>query len=176
MTEAQLLNGCIRNNVLAQKELYNKYAPKMMGVCFRYIPVRQEAQDVLQDAMLKVFKNIQKFSGKGSLEGWVRKVVVNTALEHIRKFKNIHLEEVQEVHFEQEGEASIIQQLKAKDLLKMIHSLPEGYRLVFNMYAIEGYNHREIAEKLNISEGTSKSQLSRARKQLQEMVLKEKVL
>ena len=176
MTEAQLISGCKKNNVLAQKELYNIYAPKMMGVCARYFVNRQEAQDVLQEGMLKLFKNINNYTGKGSFEGWIRKIVINTALEQLRKNK-IHFESTDQIDLDSNlSKENGFQNLKVQDLLKMIHSLPEGFRVVFNLFAIEGYSHKEIAIQLGISEGTSKSQLSRARRQLQDMIIKEKLL
>lgn len=176
MTEAQLISGCKQNNVLAQKELYNLYAPKMMGVCARYFANGQEAQDVLQEGMLKLFKNINNYAGKGSFEGWIRKIIINTALEQLRKNK-IHFESVDQIDLDSNlSKENGFQNLKVQDLLKMIHSLPEGFRVVFNLFAIEGYSHKEIAIQLGISEGTSKSQLSRARRQLQDMIIKEKLL
>lgn len=175
MTEAQLILGCRQNDVLAQKELYNCYAPKMMGVCARYFANRHLAKDVLQEGMLKVFKNISQYNGKGSFEGWIRRVVVNTALAELRK-SSIHFEITDGIEIESNWQNNALQNLKVQDLLKMIHSLPGGFRVVFNLYAIEGYSHKEIAIQLGISEGTSKSQLSRARRQLQEMIKKEGLL
>ena len=143
----------------------------MMGVCLRYFDSVEEAEDVLQNGFILVFEHIETFKGTGSLDGWIKKIMVNTALTEIRKNKkfkqNIELDNV-EFMLPSSGFAN--DDLKTKELLKIIQSLPPGSRTVFNLYAIEGYSHGEIANMLNISEGTSKSQYSRARAYLQKII------
>ena len=172
MTEKELIEGCIRENSKHQRELYRRYAGKMLVVARRYARHQMEAEDIVQDAFIKVFDNIGKFAGKGSFEGWVRRIVVNTALkkQDRKSFRNeqIGIENREEGSLQPEAYAD----LNAEELLGMIARLPDGYRLVFNLYAIEGYSHREIADLLGIKESTSRSQLVKARKMLQDLVLK----
>ena len=140
----------------------------MTGVCMRYADRYEEAQDIVQDGFIKVFKKIETFTGKGSLEGWIRRIMVNTALDHLRRTKAERFNvSVDDVEFKLKDKQEIIASMQADDLLKIIRTLPVGYRTVFNMYAIEGYTHKEIAKELDISENTSKSQYSRARALLQ---------
>lgn len=149
-----------------------------MGVCLRYTKDVEEAQDVLQIGFVKVFEKLHLFNNEGSLEGWIRKVLVNTALDQIRKNKkfddNVDLSKV-DYSMATENE-NVLDQLSANDLLKIIQAMPTGFRTVFNLYAIEGYSHQEIADQLNISINTSKSQYSRARVYLQKIILEEKIL
>lgn len=170
MTDEQIVKGCIEKNAIAQKNLYEKFARKMMGVCLRYADSSEEAEDVVQNGFISVFENIESFKGTGSLEGWVRKIMVNTALTNIRKNKklkqNIELDSVEFMIPSNSHNES----LEAKDLLKIIQTLPIGFKTVFNLYAIEGYSHKEIGDMLNISEGTSKSQYSRAKAHLQKII------
>lgn len=168
MSDEKMLEGCQKNNEVAQKQLFERYSRVMTGVCMRYADRYEEAQDMVQDGFIKVFKKIGSFSGRGSLEGWIRKIMVNTALDHLRKRKKerFHLD-VEEVEYKLQDDQAIIASMQADDLLKLVQSLPVGYRTVFNMYAIEGYTHKEIADKLGVSENTSKSQYSRARSLLQ---------
>jgi len=142
----------------------------MFAVCMRYAKDREAAEDILQEGWVKVFKNIEKYRGDGSFEGWVRRIFVNTAVEHYRKeAKMIAVSEEAEAYFVVHEDVS--DDLELADLMKCIQSLSAGYRTVFNLYVIEGYSHKEIAEQLNISEGTSKSQLARARYLLQKMII-----
>lgn len=168
MSDEEMLEGCKARNEHAQKHLFNRYAGLMTGICMRYADRHEEAQDMVQDGFIKVFKKIGSFTGKGSLEGWIRKIMVNTALDHLRKRKKerFHVD-VEEVEYKLKENQEIIAALQADDLLKLIHQLPTGYRTVFNLYAIEGYSHKEIAKQLGVSENTSKSQYSRARSLLQ---------
>ena len=170
MTDEQIVDGCIKKNALAQEYLYNKFSRKMMGVCMRYCDSEQEAEDVLQNGFITVFSNLESYKGSGSFEGWIRKIIVNTALTNIRKNKkfrqNIAMENVEFML----PAAHVGDDYAAKDLLKVIQQLPPGGRTVFNLFAIEGYSHKEIGEMLNISEGTSKSQYSRARAYLQKVI------
>ncbi|MCX6295163.1 MAG: RNA polymerase sigma factor [Bacteroidetes bacterium] len=171
MTDEQIVKGCIEKNAIAQKNLYEKFARKMMGVCLRYCDSTEEAEDVVQNAFISIFENIGSFKGTGSLEGWVRKIMVNTALTNIRKNKKLKQNiELDSVEFMLPSNTYINDNFAAKDLLKIIQTLPLGFKTVFNLYAIEGYSHKEIGEMLNISEGTSKSQYSRAKAYLQKII------
>jgi RNA polymerase sigma-70 factor (ECF subfamily) len=164
MDEITLANNCIEGDQRAQQKLFEMYAPKMMGVCLRYMKDQAQAEDVLQDGFVKVFTKLEKYTGNGSLEGWVRRIMVNTALDELRKtnkFKaNISMDDVD---YKVESDADLLSSLIEEDLLKLIQEMPDGYKTVFNMFAIEGFSHREIGEKLGISENTSKSQYSRAK-------------
>ena len=170
--EKDIIKGCCEGNIVAQKILYKSLCSKMFAVCMRYTNDYHLAEDILQDGFIKVFKNIQKYRGEGSFEGWVRRIFVNTSIEHYRKKVNMYaVTEIESEHIKTYN-GDIIDQLQEADLLKLIADLSPGYRAVFNMYVIEGYAHQEIAEMLGISEGTSKSQLSRARAILQEKIEK----
>ena len=169
MDKHTLIDNCLKGNAVAQKELFTTYAPKMLGVCLRYMKNTEQAEDVLQDGFVKVFQKLNFFKREGSLEGWIRRIIVNTALDQIRKdakYKNDY--SLDQADYLVETSGYILENLAADDLLKLIHELPEGYRVVFNMYAIEGYSHKEIGEELKISENTSKSQYSRARAYLRQ--------
>lgn len=170
-TEDKLLEACRQGDRKAQHELYEKYAPLMFSVCRMYVMQLQEAEDILVCGFTKVFQKLDQFKGQGSFEGWVRRIMVNEALAFIRRNKSMYLE----VEIEKAGREPDFQkmsdQLEVEDLEKMIDSLPIGYKTVFNLYAIKGFSHKEIAEKLGISKNTSKSQLSRARAHLQQLLL-----
>ncbi len=172
MTDEQIVQGCIDNNPLAQKYLYDKFARKMMGVCMRYCDNTEEAEDVLQNGFVMIFQKIESFKGSGSLEGWIRKVIVNTALTNIRKNKKLKLNiELDSVEYMLPASSHLGgDSYEVKDLLKIIQTLPTGFKTVFNLYAIEGYSHKEIGDMLGISEGTSKSQYSRAKAYLQKLI------
>lgn len=167
MTEKELIKGCIREDAQCQQALFKRYAGKMMAVCQRYARHRLEAEDMLQEAFVKVFDNIDKFAFKGSFEGWIRRIVVNTALKHNQRKYLTNEQIAMEKIPDRPTDPSAYARLGEQELLRMIARLPEGYRIVFNLYAIEGYSHREIAELLNIQESTSRSQLVKARKMLQ---------
>jgi RNA polymerase sigma factor (sigma-70 family) len=168
--EQELVQGCIAGKRSMQKMLYDLYAKKMMAVCLRYSKTSFEAEDVMQEAFIKVFEHIKNFKGECPLEFWIRKIMVNTALKHHRKMMHVsslaETEKLQEVPEEE----FILSGYNYEDLLRMIQSLAPRYQLIFNLYAIEGYSHKEIAEMLDISEGTSKSQYSRARAILRNML------
>ena len=168
VTEAEIIEGCRAGKRELQKALYERYSGKMYNICLRYAKSKYEAEDILQEGSIKVFDKIGQFAGTGSFEGWIRRIVVNSALEVIRKrkidFSSIDIKYVQDPH---EHTFNTISTLNTKELLAVIQELPDGYRTVFNLYVIEGYQHGEIAEMLSISEGTSKSQLARARSLLQ---------
>ena len=170
MGEEELIKGCINEDKACQYELYKLYAGKMMVVCLRYARNTQEAEDILQEGFVKVYDNISRFRFTGSFEGWIRRIMVNTALKNFRRssFKNEQVGIAED--YDMPEEAHIIDRLGEKDLLGMIESLPEGYRVVFNLYAIEGFSHKEIADLLGINEGTSRSQLVKARKLLQKKI------
>lgn len=173
MDEQALIYECLKGSPIAQRKLFEKFAPKMMFVCLRYMKDQQEAEDVLQDGFIKVFQKLNAYENTGSLEGWIRRVIVNTALDQIRKnSKYGYTEDVDEVGYKIENEDYAFEGLVAQDLMKLINQMPEGYKVVFNMFAIEGYSHKEIADLLGISENTSKSQYSRARAYLREKLEK----
>ncbi len=178
MTEEQLVKKCLEKDTLAQKELFEYYSKRMMGVCLRYAQDAEEAQDVLQMGFIKVFEKLHMFNAQGSLEGWIRKIIVNTALDIIRKNKKFMNDvEMDKVDYQLHSYTeNAVDSLSAQDLLKVIQNMPPGFRTVFNMFAIEGYSHKEIAEELNISVNTSKSQYSRARTYLQKILKEEKVI
>ncbi len=167
-----LLEGCRRGDRKAQESLYKILASRMMGICMRYSKDTFEAEDVLQMGFVKVFQKISDFRGEGSFEGWIRRIMVNTAIESYRKnLRNLNLVDIDEV-YDQPQNTFDMSGLELKDLLKLVQQLPNGYRLVFNLYVIEGYSHKEIAKQLGITEGASKSQLSRARAILKEKIIK----
>jgi RNA polymerase sigma factor (sigma-70 family) len=170
--EADLIEGCIRGDRKMQYELYERFAPKMFGVCLRYASNNEEAEDILQEGFIKVFKKMGSYRSEGSFEGWIRRIFVNTAIEHFRR--KTHLQPITEKEENTvEGKyLSVLDSLAEKDIVQLVQQLSPGYRTVFNMYVIEGYSHKQIAEQLGISEGTSKSQLSRAKQILQELVQK----
>jgi RNA polymerase sigma-70 factor (ECF subfamily) len=170
LEDYDIIRGCLQNNAAMQKMLYDKYAAKMYGIAVRYAHDPEDAKDILQDGFVKVFQNLSKFKGSGAFEGWMRRIFVNTAIEHYRKKNNTY--EIQESHEEQinDREVTALDKLAAVEILNMVKSLPNGYRTVFNLFAIEGYSHKEIADLLNISEGTSKSQYARAKALLQEKI------
>lgn len=171
MTERELVEGCMREDRKCQQEVFRLYASKMMGVCLRYARHQMEAEDLLQDAFIKVFNNISKFEFKGSFEGWIRRIAVNTALKNYSK-KSFSYEQI---GVEEQPESAIPPEVYAhlheEELLKLVAALPDGYRVVFNLYAIEGYSHKEISEMLGCQESTSRSQLVKARKMLQSQIL-----
>ena len=164
MNDSTLVKKCIDGDQRAQRALFEKFAPKMLGVCLRYAKERTQAEDVLQDGFVKVFTKLSHYSGNGSLEGWIRRIVVNTALDEIRK--NVKFQanvNVDDVDYKLNLDSFILEGLMAEDLMEIVNDMPAGYKVVLNMFAIEGYSHKEIAVQLNISENTSKSQYSRAR-------------
>ncbi len=164
MDDVTLIKECSRGNAKAQRALFDKFAPKMLAVCMRYLKNIDEAEDALQDGFVKVFKKIPEFKMEGSLEGWIRRIMVNNSLDAIRRNKKQLLEDdVDSVQHKVSFTDLQFDDMDLQYLMKIIQSLPDGYRVVFNMFAIEGYSHKEIAETLGVSENTSKSQYSRAR-------------
>lgn len=164
---------CIKGDGNAQNELYRRYAPKLWGVCLRYAKNRMSAEDILQEGFIRIFTYLDRFENKGSFEGWMRRTMVNTAINYYKK--NLSTAKEAEYHEYMSGksnDADAVSSLSHQELLKLVQKMPNGYRTVFNLYIIEGYSHRDIAERLNISENTSKSQLSRARSYLQAQIRK----
>ena len=163
--DLQIVEGCIAGKRRSQSQLYKQLAPVMLGVCMRYCHNRVEAEDVLQEAFIKVFRNIKSLQKPAAVVGWVRSIMVNTALTHYKKNKIYHEEIIDDnIPDADYSEEENMNQVDPKILMELIQSLPEGYKMVLNLYVFEGYTHREIAEILEISENTSKSQLSKARK------------
>lgn len=169
-SETELYHACQLNIPAAQKEVYERFSPKMYALCLRYVKETAAAEDVLIVGFMKIYERIHQFQGKGSFAGWIRKVMVNECLMYLEKEKNLYKEIGIEGILPAPLQISPTDDLAVADLMKLIESLPFGYKTVFNLYAIEGYSHQQIARKLNISENTSKSQLSRARTHLQKMI------
>jgi len=170
MSGEQLIKGCLNGNRRAQQELYNLYSPKMMGLCLRYVSDRETARDLLQEGFIKVFTSLQLYSGLGPFEAWMRMIFVNVAIEHLRKKDilrdSVALESLKEYAVEE----TVVSKLSAEAILEMVQQLPPGYRTIFNLYAIEGYSHKEIGAKLHISEASSRSQYARARQWLKRQI------
>ena len=171
MSEYDLIKGCLRQNRHCQAEVFRRYAGKMLTVCLRYARHRMEAEDMLQDAFIKIFDHIGQFQFNGSFEGWIRRIVVNTALKKYQQ-KSFQDETIGiDEGYDLSLEPSVYADLQEEELLNLIARLPDGYRLVFNLYAIEGYSHQEIALMLNIEESTSRTQLLKARRILQQQIV-----
>jgi RNA polymerase sigma-70 factor (ECF subfamily) len=170
ITESDLIKGCIDGNRRMQEILYQRFSPKMYAVCLRYAGTAEEAEDILQEGFIKIFKKLGSYRGEGSFEGWIRRIFVNTAIEHFRRKRYLQPVTEREENTVEGKYLSILDDLAEKDVLALVQQLSPGYRTVFNMYVVEGYTHKEIADMLGISEGTSKSQLSRAKVILQDMV------
>ena len=170
ISDADLIEGCRREDRKMQYELYQRFAPKMYGVCLRYAGNSEEAEDILQEGFIKVFRKIGSFRGEGSFEGWIRRIFVNTAIEHFRRKTYLQPITEKEENTVEAQYLSVLDSLAERDIISLVQQLSPGYRTVFNMYVVEGYTHKQIAEMLGISEGTSKSQLSRAKMILQDLV------
>jgi RNA polymerase sigma factor (sigma-70 family) len=168
-----ILAQCIDNQPKAQKQLFDILAPRMYAICLRYAQDEDEAKDILQEGFIKVFNNLGKFENKGSFEGWIKRIFINTSIEFYRKNQRQNMvdniDDVAEIAIE----SHTVSLLKTADLMKLVNRLPKGYKTVFNLFAIEGYHHDEISKMMNISENTSKSQLHKARLYLQELIIKE---
>lgn len=174
-TDKELIERCLAKDPKAQEYLYKRYCRCMYGVCLRFARNTLEADDILQEGFIKVFTFLKDFRHQGSLEGWIRRTIVNTAINYYNSKHNEWSEtNIEKAESYQAVTEDILSQISTNDLLKIIHELPEGYRLVFNLHVIEGYTHQEISEMLNISENTSKSQLSRARMALQQRLMQSK--
>lgn len=169
--EADLISRCRRDDAAAQRVVYQQYQRTLYGICLRYADNRDDALDLLQDSFIRIFRNIDSFRGEGSFEGWMRRITVRLCIEYCRKrtrFLRVDLKHAQEVAVETDVWASV----SRDEILRLISQMPPGYRMVFNLYAVEGYSHQEIADMLGISEGASKSQLSRARRYLQQRLMR----
>lgn len=177
MTEQSLIEGCLRKDISAQRALYERYSPKMLAICHRYAINREDAEDMLQEGFVKVFTQIASFEGKGSFEGWIRRIMVHTCINQLKKNKkfqeNIDIVHAHGMPTRFDFIPSIVQ---AKQITECIRLLPLGYRTVLNLYAIEGYNHREIALILDIEESTSRSQYTRAKNLLQTLLIQRNIL
>lgn len=166
-----MVKGCQKGNPLMQRLMYETYSPKMFPVSLRYSKNEEDAEDILQEAFIKVFKNIRTFRQDGNLGAWIRKIVINTALNHNRSKLYLHpAKDVNEIEYELPQEEMVISDYNYQELIALIRQLPDRCQVIFNLYAIEGYKHQEIAKMLKISEGTSKSQYARAKKLLQELI------
>jgi RNA polymerase sigma-70 factor (ECF subfamily) len=177
MTEEAILQGCLKNNPVAQKTLYEKYSVKMLSVCYRYAHNREDAEDMLQEGFIKVFGQIHTFQSKGAFEGWIRRIMIHTCINNLKKNKRFN-ESVDLIHANsiQVKEDNIPSIIQAKQVVECIRLLPLGYRTVLNLYAIEGYSHREIGEILDIEESTSRSQYTRAKAMLEDILIKKRIL
>ncbi len=174
MTDIEIIKGCIKDDALCQKSLFNRYASPLLGVCLRYARNKEDAEDILQDSFIKIFKKIDQFKFEGSFEGWMRRIVVNTALKKYtvsRYLKEFSVDEVRDPTVPDGNAIPAFNHLTEKDLLALIHNLPDGYRIIFNLYVIEGFQHDEIANMLGIQPGTSRSQLVKARQMLQREII-----
>jgi RNA polymerase sigma factor (sigma-70 family) len=178
MTEAAIIAGCIHKDPTAQRELFNRYSPKMLSVCYRYAVNRADAEDMLQEGFIKVFLQIETFKNKGSFEGWIRRIIVHTSINYLKKHKKFN----DTVDISTASSSFIIREesipaiIQAKHIVECIRLLPIGYRTVLNLYAIEGYSHREIAVILGIEESTSRSQYTRAKSLLESILIKKNIL
>ena len=177
MTEEAILQGCLKNNAAAQRALYEKFSPKMLVVCYRYAHNREDAEDMLQEGLIKVFSQIHTFENRGALEGWIRRIIVHTCINNLKKNKRFN-ESVDLIHANsmQVREESIPSIIQAKEVVECIRMLPIGYRTVLNLYAIEGFSHKEIASMLDIEESTSRSQYTRSKAMLEDILVRKHIL
>lgn len=177
MSEEAILQGCLKNQPAAQQELYSKYSPKMLSVCYRFARNREDAEDMLQEGFIRVFTQIHQFQSKGSFEGWIRRIIVHTCINHLKKHKkfndSVDIAQAHTLHVREDSVPSIIQ---AKQVVECIRMLPLGYRTVLNLFAIDGYTHREIAGMLDIEESTSRSQYTRAKAMLEQILIQKKII
>lgn len=177
MTEEVMLHGCLTNLASAQEALYNRFSPRMLGVCYRFARNREDAEDMLQEGFIKVFTQIHQFRNQGALEGWIRRIIVHTCINVLKKNKkftdSVDLIHASSIYLNENNIPSILQ---AKQVVESIRLLPMGYRTVLNLYAIEGYSHREISEMLDIEESTSRSQYTRAKAMLEDILIKKKII
>ena len=172
-----MLAGCLKNNAAAQEALYNRFSPRMLGVCYRFAKNREDAEDMLQEGFIKVFTQMHQYRNEGALEGWIRRIIVHTCINNLKKNKkfsdSLDIIHAHSVHVNEEMIPSIMQ---AKQVVECIRMLPLGYRTVLNLYAIEGFPHKEIAGMLDIEESTSRSQYTRAKAMLEEILIRKKII
>ncbi|MBI1782109.1 MAG: sigma-70 family RNA polymerase sigma factor [Sphingobacteriales bacterium] len=177
MTEEAIIKGCLNNEPAAQQELYQRYSPKMLAVCYRFAKNREDAEDMLQEGFIRVFSQMYQFRAQGAFEGWVRRIIVHTCINVLKKNKKFN-ESVDIIHATniQVREESVPSIIQAKQIVECIRMLPIGYRTVLNLFALEGYSHKEIADMLDIEESTSRSQYTRAKAMLQEILVRKKIM
>jgi len=177
MTEQAIIAGCLHNDAASQRELFNRYSPKMLSVCYRFAQNREDAEDILQEGFIKVFTQMHTFQNKGSFEGWVRRIMVHTSINFLKKYKkfteSLDLTSAENLEVKEESIASIMQ---SKQVVECIRQLPIGYKTVLNLFAIEGYSHREISILLDIEESTSRSQYTRAKNMLSNILIKKRII
>jgi len=177
MTEELMIQGCLDNMATAQESLYNRFSPRMLGVCYRFARNREDAEDMMQEGFIKVFSQIHQFRNQGALEGWIRRIIVHTCINVLKKNKkftdSVDLFHANSIYLNENNIPSI---LMAKQVVECIRLLPIGYKTVLNLYAIEGYSHKEIASILDIEESTSRSQYTRAKSMLEDVLLKKKII
>lgn len=177
MTEEQMLAGCLQNDAAAQDALYSRFSPRMLGVCYRFAKNREDAEDMLQEGFIKVFSQMHQYRNEGALEGWIRRIMVHTCINALKKNKkfadSVDIAHAGNIGIREEAIPSIMQ---AKEVVECIRALPLGYRTVLNLYAIEGYSHKEIGNMLDIEESTSRSQYTRAKTMLEDILIKRKIL
>jgi RNA polymerase sigma factor (sigma-70 family) len=177
MTEEQMLAGCLQNDAASQDSLYSRFSPRMLGVCYRFAKNREDAEDMLQEGFIKVFSQIHQYRSEGALEGWIRRIMVHTCINALKKNKKfsdcVDIAYAGHIGIREESIPSIMQ---AKEVVECIRSLPLGYRTVLNLYAIEGFSHKEIGNMLDIEESTSRSQYTRAKSMLEDILIKKKIL
>jgi RNA polymerase sigma factor (sigma-70 family) len=176
MTEDLIIAGCLNKSPVAQRELYSRYSPKMLAVCYRFAYSREDAEDMLQEGFIKVFSQMHTFQNKGAFEGWIRRIIVHTCINVLKRNKKFN----ESVDLDYASEAyvreSIPSILHAKQVVECIRLLPTGYRTVLNLYAIEGYSHKEIGEILEIEESTSRSQYTRAKNMLEQILIRKRII
>jgi RNA polymerase sigma factor (sigma-70 family) len=177
MTEEQMLAGSIKNNASAQEAFYNRFSPKMLGVCYRFARNREDAEDMLQEGFIKIFTQLHQYRNEGALEGWIRRIIVHTCINVLKKNKkfseSVDIIHANSIYVREDMIPSIMQ---AKQVVECIRMLPMGYKTVLNLYAIEGYSHKEIAGMLEIEESTSRSQYTRAKAMLEDILIKKKII
>ena len=177
MTEELMLSGCLINDAAAQEALYSRFSPRMLGVCYRFAKNREDAEDMLQEGFIKVFTQIKQYRNEGALEGWIRRIVVHTCINILKKNKKfsdmVDINFAHKIHTHEDFVPSLMQ---AKQVVECIRLLPLGYRTVLNLYAIEGFSHREISNLLDIEESTSRSQYTRAKAMLEDILVKKRII
>lgn len=176
-TEEELIKGCISNDRKCQQKVYELFYGKMMGACLRYAANQEEAKDILQDGFIKIFEKIKLYKGSGSLEGWIRRIIINTAIDRFRKNQQTHTLidrhqriEMIDSHDHEEDEDLIVAEINPQEILKLVQQLTPAYRTVFSLFVVDGYSHKQIAEELGISEGTSKSNLAKAKARIRSLI------
>jgi len=176
MSEDLLIAGCLQGNPISQRELYNRYSPKMLAVCYRFAASREDAEDMLQEGFIKVFTQMHTFQNKGAFEGWIRRIVVHTCINLLKRNKKFNESVDLDYALQAQVKDNIPSLMQAKQVVESIRLLPIGYRTVLNLYAIEGYSHKEIGEILEIGESTSRSQYTRAKALLEQVLIKKRII